>query len=265
MGKKKKVKAPVYEQLADTDYIAGLRDDLGTYRDYFNNALGNINVLDPEIQNQFKQVANDYTQAQWNDLNRAYNQQANQLAQRNYNRFGGLANSNSIITNDALNRQYNDLATRVAASTASQYNQLMNDEFNRRYNLANLYGATYTGAGNTLQSNDIANWNIRNQNINAQYVADVQNAQGGNTLGNAIGGAISGASTGASFGGPWGALAGAVIGGVGGALAGDANQSKAGAGVGQLIYKAQGNQGTWLGNKLNLGTKANQIVSTPTN
>lgn len=244
MSKKKKVKPPVYEQMADTDYISGLRGDLGTYRNYFNTALGNINVNDPEIQNQFKQVANDYTQAQWNDLNRAYNQQANQLAQRNYNRFGGLANSNSIITNDALNRQYNDLATRVAASTASQYNQLMNDEFNRRYNLATLYGATYTGAGDTLQSNDIANWKIRNQNIDAKYAADVQNAQRGNWFTNALSG-----FTGNLLGG--GGLGTAVMSGITTGIAGNnpAASASFGYNAGQDFSK----------NLLNLGTKGRRL------
>lgn len=243
--KKKKVKAPVYEQLADTSYISGLRQDLPTYQNYYNQALANLNIADPAVQAQMQKVAEDYTDAQWNDLNRKYRQEYNALNQANYNRFGSLGSTGALYNNETLQRDYNDMASRVASNTASQYSNLMNQWYNQLYNNAQAYGNAYAGAGGTLQNNDIANWNIRNQNINAKYVADVQNAQRNGGWGDALVGGVTGAIGGFLTGGP----AGAALGGLGGALSGgfggSTNNVQSGGAIGNLYQQNHGNN---LGN-----------------
>ena len=230
MSKKKKVSAPVYEEMADTDYISGLREDLPTYRDQYNYMLGQLDVTSPEVQQKFQNIANDYTQAQWNDYNRNALANMKAMNQANYNRFGNLGSSGAMYGNDTLNRQLNDLAARISGQTAGQYQNLINNYYNQKLSTAQMYGGAYSGAGNTLQSNDINNWNIRNRNIEAKYVADLQNAQ--NKTGaldyikNGLSGAMSGAAMGAQSGNPWVALAGGIAGGAAGAL--DTYQGTAG-------------------------------------
>lgn len=217
--KKKKVKAPVYEQLADTAYISGLREDLPTYRNQYNYMLGQLDVTSPEVQQAFQNKANEYTQSQWSDFSRNALANYKAMNQANRNRFGNLGSSGAMYGADTYNRQLNDLASRIAGQTAGQYENLMNNYYNQKYNTAQMYNQAYGNAGSTLQNNDIANWKIRNQNIDAKYAADVQNAnRGGWNWGNSIVGGLTGLATGGVVGG--------VAGLVGGGLS-DSGQSAA--------------------------------------
>lgn len=258
MSKKKKVQAPVYEEMADTDYISGLREDLPTYRDQYNYMLGQLDVTSPEVQQQFQNIANDYTQAQWNDYNRNALANMKAMNQANYNRFGNLGSSGAMYGNDTLNRQLNDLATRIAGQTAGQYQNLINNYYNQKLSTAQMYGGAYNTAGNTLQNNDINNWQIRNRNIEAKYAADLQNAQNsGFSLGNMLSGAASGAAAGGMSGGWVGALAGGVLGGLsGGFSGGDGNSAS-------QLGNSFGDLGGSLGKFLN--TKQGGILYGKTN
>lgn len=261
MGKKKKVKAPNYQEMQDTEYITGLREDLPGYRDMTNQYLQKLDVLSPEVQQKFQGIADDYTGAQWSDLSRQYLKDYNKLNQANYNRFGNLGSTGALYNADSLQRDYNDLATRTAAQTANQYQNLVDNYYNQKLNTLNAANDLYQTAGTNTHNHDLNNWNIRNKNIEAKYVADVQNAQNsGNWLGGMLSGAASGVATGGKFGGGWGALIGGVAGGALGALSseygGGSDQSSMGNALGYL--------GGWGANKLNLNKKASQ-VATPTN
>lgn len=214
MSKKKKVQAPVYEEMQDTPYITGLREDLPTYREGVNTYLQNLDVLSPEVQQKYQDIANDYTASQWSDYNRNALAQAKAMNQANYNRFGNLGSSGAMYGQDTFNRQMNDLASRIASNTAGQYQNLINNYYNQKANTLNAYNTLYNNAGQTTYGHDQQNWNIRNRNIEAKYVADAQNAQNksGFNIGNMISGAASGASMG-SAAGPWGAVIGGVAGG----------------------------------------------------
>ena len=261
--KKKKVKAPTYEQLADTEYISGLREDLPTYRDQYNYMLGQLDVTSPEVQQTFQDIANQYTQSQWNDFNR--NALANYKAMNpaNRNRFGNLGSSGAMYGADTYNRQLNDLASRIASNTAGQYENLVNNYYNQKLNTANAYGSAYGGAGSTVQSNDIANWEIRNRNKEAKYLADVQNAQGGGwNWGNMLSGAASGAASGAMSGGGWiGGLIGGVAGGVAGGLSGNSSGQQAsqlGSSLGSIYPSVRQSSG---GTNINLNTQGGSLFN----
>lgn len=252
MGKKKKVSAPVYEEMQDTPWITGLREDLPTYREGVNRYLQNLDVLSPEVQQKYQDIANDYTQAQWNDFNRNALANMKAMNQANYNRFGNMGSSGAMYGNDTFNRQMNDLATRIAGQTAGQYQNLINNYYNQKYNTLNAYNQAYGNAGQTTYGHDQQNWNIRNKNIEAKYVADVQNAQngGGWNWGNMISGAASGAAMGAKAG-PWGALAGGVLGGVTGGLSGNNTSGDQAAQLGSKLSGYTGQGINWLNTKWN--------------
>lgn len=251
MSKKKKVEAPVYEEMQDTPYITGLREDLPMYREGFNRYLQNLDVLSPEVQQKYQDIANEYTQSQWNDFNRNALANYKAMNQANLNRFGSMGTSGAMYGNDTYNRQLNDLSSRIASNTAGQYQNLINNYYNQKLNTLNAYNNAYGNAGNITYGHDQNNWNIRNKNIEAKYVADVQNAQnsGGWNFGNMLSGAASGAASGASVGGLWGGIAGGVLGGVTGGLSGNNASGMQAAQLGGTLGDYAGQGTNWLNTK----------------
>lgn len=246
MSKKKTVEAPVYEEMQDTPYITGLREDLPMYREGFNRYLENLDVLSPEVQQKYQDIANEYTQSQWNDFNRNALANYKAMNQANLNRFGSMGTSGAMYGNDTYNRQLNDLASRIASNTAGQYQNLINNYYNQKLNTLNAYNNAYSNAGNITYGHDQNNWNIRNKNIEAKYVADVQNAQngGGWNFGNMLSGAASGAAAGGMSGGWIGAIGGGLAGAIGGGLSGSGDQAS-------QFGNSAGNLGGSLGSFLN--------------
>lgn len=258
MGKKKKVSAPVYTPMEPNEFINYLRGDIGSYRDLTNNLLNNLNTMSPEYQQTLQGLADDYTAAQWDDLNRSYLKNQNALNQRNYNRFGSLGSTGALYGQENLQRDYNDLASRVASNTADAYQNLVNNYYKQQLNAFNAASGMYTGAGQQLYDFDKQNWNIQNINEQNRYLADVQNANNSsNGIMGALTGAVGGGLTGFFTGGPWGAAIGAGLGAIQGGLGGSngANSSQTfgsglqiGSGLNSLI-DSQGST-SWLRNKI---------------
>ena len=238
MGKKK-VKAPVYKTLEDTDYIKGLRNSLADYKLAADTAYNKLASMDDAYYKQLAEQANAYA---WDEWNRNARKLMNQNYQRNYNRFGSLGTTGAQYNQESLTRDINNAASQIASNTASTADNYFTNAYNRNLQTAGALNNRYMNTGNTLQANDWQNLAIQNGNIEAKYLADVQNAKSGFNLGGMISGAANGAGAGASIGGPWGALAGGVLGGVAGGLGGD---SKSTSNMGQLA-----GQGTnWLRSK----------------
>ena len=246
--KKKKVEAPVYEQWAGNEYTDRAREGIGTYGNWIDaNWEPLTQTYTPEDMKEIAQRAYDTSM---NDFLGNYNKQANAIAARNYNRFGGLGSTPSLYTTDMLNKQANDEAARLASQMYSLSDQLANNQMNRNLSSLGTVYNMYNNAGNIATGLDMDNWKIRNQNIDAKYAADVQNAnRGGFSLGNMLSGAASGAATGASVGGPWGALAGGVLGGVTGGLSGSNVSGQQAAQLGGSFGNVGGNLGNWLNTK----------------
>lgn len=213
----KTVERPMYEELADTPWITRNRE-LNDYS-YNNmlNALDNLNRFTDSDLNQYQTVADQYTQSMWNDLNRGYQQAVNDNIAREQNRLGTTGASSSLYNTNTLQNNYNDQAARLASQTASQYQNLINNEYNRRLSNTNLYNSLFNTSGNITQSNDIANWQIRNTNKDRQWLNDVDenNNTGWNWFANVNKGALEGFSEGMKTGNIWGGVAGAIAGGVG--------------------------------------------------
>ena len=238
MGKKK-VKAPVYKILEDTDYIKGLRNSLADYKLAADTAYNKLASMDDAYYKQLAEQANAYA---WDEWNRNARKLMNQNYQRNYNRFGSLGTTGAQYNQESLTRDINNAASQIASNTAQTADNYFTNAYNRNLQTAGALDNRYNNTGNTLQANDWQNLEIQNGNIEAKYLADLQNAKSGWSWSGMISGAANGAGAGASVGGPWGAVAGGILGAVGGGLGGDSQSSS---NMGQLA-----GQGTnWLKNK----------------
>lgn len=247
MGKKTPSR-PQYEQLADTPWITRNRElNTNSYAN-LNTALNDFQNFNVNNNDYYQSIADAYTNAQWNDLNRAYTQRANQLAARERQRLGTSGSSSSAYNTDSLNRNYDYLASQVAANTANQYNNLVNQAYDRGLANIKLYNTLFNSSGDETQRVDENNWKIRLQNQQNKWLDEVEGG-GGFDIGGAVSGAIGGASAGSEFGLP-GAVAGAVIGGAAGGFGGS-NQSSSTLG---------GQAGSFL-NSLNSGSTSN--ISSP--
>lgn len=247
MGKKTPSR-PQYEQLADTPWITRNRElNTNSYAN-LNTALDDFQNFNINNNDYYQSIADAYTNAQWNDLNRAYTQRANQLAARERQRLGTSGASSSAYNTDSLNRNYDYLASQVAANTANQYNNLVNQAYNRGLANIKLYNTLFNNSGDETQRVDENNWKIRLQNQQNKWLDEVEGG-GGFDIGGAVSGAIGGGSAGSAFG-PWGAVAGAAIGGLSGGFGGS-NQSSSTLG---------GQAGSFL-NSLNSGSTSN--ISSP--
>lgn len=248
MGKKTPSR-PQYEQLADTPWITRNRElNTNSYAN-LNTALNDFQNFNVNNNDYYQSIADAYTNAQWNDLNRAYTERANQLAARERQRLGTSGASSSAYNTDSLNRNYDYLASQVAANTANQYNNLVNQAYNRGLANIKLYNTLFNNSGDETQRVDENNWKIRLQNQQNKWLDEVDDAGSGFDIGGALSGAVSGASAGSAFG-PWGAVAGTVIGGATGGFGGS-NQSSSTLG---------GQAGGFL-NSLNSGSTSN--ISSP--
>ena len=237
--RKKKVKAPVYKTLEDTDYIKGLRNSLADYKLAADTAYNKLASMDDAYYKHLAEQANAYA---WNEWNRYARKLMNQNYQRNYNRFGSLGTTGAQYNQESLTRDINNAASQIASNTAQTADNYFTNAYNRNLQIAGALDNRYNNTGNTLQANDWQNLSIQNGNIEAKYLADLQNAKNGWSWSGMIKGAANGAGAGASVGGPWGALAGGVLGAVGGGLGGD---SQSASNMGQLA-----GQGTnWLRSK----------------
>lgn len=210
----KTVARPMYEEFADTPWITHNREMEDNAYGKLNNALDNLYNFN---EDQYQAIADDYTGAQWNDLNRGYLQAMNQQAANERNRLGTSGASSSLYNNNTLQNSYNDLATRLASTTASQYNNLINQEWNRRLQNLNLYNNLWGNAGQTAYQHDYNNWQIRNTNKDRQWANDVEenNNTGWNWFAKVNQGSLDGFSEGMKTGNPWVALGAGIAGGIG--------------------------------------------------
>lgn len=106
----------------------------------------------------------------------------------------------------------NDLSYNKAVN----YENLVNNELQRRYNTLNMLANMYN-VGSTGYQHDKMNWNVENTNRDIDFKNQLLDTNSGSTLGNIASGAMSGAVTGSSLG-PLGALGGGIIGGAMGGL-----------------------------------------------
>lgn len=245
---RKKTKAPVYKQWQGNKYTDQAKANVDIYGDWIANNWENLSrTYTPEDMTNLVQKAYDTTLS---DFSQEYNKQANAIASRNYNRFGGLGSTPALYTQDMFNKQMNDYNARLMSQMYGMADQLASNQMNRNLASLNQVYGMHNDAGNIMNAVDQYNLKIINQNELNRVMAHNQNAQSGWSFGNMLSGAASGAIQGGLKGGGFGALAGGILGGVAGGLSGysRANGYQAGR-LGANFGNIGGNTINWLKNK----------------
>ena len=198
MGKKK-VRHEPYEEMKDTPWITQGREisDIGGkgILDNYNK----VNVFSPETQKSLEARNNAIYKRAFDNMERAYTDTMNKYNAANYNQFGTLNATPAAYRTDQYRRDFQRQMDDLSYNQAVNYDTLMDNELQRRYNTLDMYNTLY-GYGQIPYQQDIANWNTRNTNKDLAYQVGVANNQGsfGNKLYNLTG------SLGSSFAGGFG-------------------------------------------------------------
>lgn len=211
---KKKVRAPKYEQFKDTPWITQGREiaDIGG-RGVLEN-YNKVNVFDEPTQASLEARNNAIYNRAFGDMERAYTNTMNKYNAANYGQFGTLNATAPAYRTDEYQRQFQRQLDDLAYNKAVNYENLINNELQRRYNTLDMFHNLYQ-YGVTPHNVDLANWNTRNTNKDIAYANALNKSLSGGGWQGALKGAAQGASAGSAFG-PIGTAIGAIAGGVGG-------------------------------------------------
>lgn len=171
---KSKPKVPMYQEMADTPWITRNRElNTNTYNN-INRDLNRVNVFDDAI----KQQLNAYNDSIYNravkDFDTDYATAMGKTLARDYNRFGTTGGSTSLLSRDLANRTLQRKLADMEYNRAINYEDMVDRELQRRYNWLDNNYKYFTNSGNEIQTNDLRNWQIRNQNLDRRYYNDVQ-------------------------------------------------------------------------------------------
>lgn len=215
MGKKKP-QHEAYEEFKDTPWITQGREiaDIGG-KGVLEN-YNKVNVFDKDTRRSIDNINNQVYNRAFGDMERNYMNTMNKYNAANYNRFGTLNATAPYYITDQYQRDFQRQMNDLAYNKAVNYENLVNNELQRRYNTLDMFNNLYQ-YGVIPHNVDLANWNTRNTNKDIAYQNAVANyMNGGGGLSGMLQGATTGAITGGATAGPWGALGGAILGGVGG-------------------------------------------------
>lgn len=195
---KSKTYIPQYEKFQDTPWITQGRQiaDIGG-KGVLEN-YGKVNVFDEPTQASLEARNNDIYNRAFGDMERAYTDTMNKYNAANYNQFGTLNATAPAYRTDEYQRQFQRQLDDLAYNKAVNYENLINNELQRRYNTLDMFGNMY-GYGKTPHSVDIANWNTTNTNKDLAMQALMSGDSSGSgfsNLFNALGAATSGSQLG---------------------------------------------------------------------
>lgn len=202
-------KHPGYEQMKDTPWITQGRKiaDIGG-KGVLEN-YNKVNTFDEATRKSLEARNNEIYKRAFDTATDAYNQSMNKYAGANYNRLGTLNSTPSAYITDQYMKDYQRQMDDLAYNKAINYDTLMDQELQRRYNTLNMFGNMYQ-YGQTPYQQDLQNWNIRNTNRDIAYQNAMASAQNRSGIGSTIGGLVGG--IGGSFFGPIGGALGSSIG-----------------------------------------------------
>lgn len=161
---------PQYEKFKDTPWITQGREiaDIGG-KGVLEN-YNKVNVFSPETQASLEARNNDIYNRAFGDMERAYTDTMNKYNAANYNQFGTLNATSPAYRTDEYQRQFQRQLDDLAYNKAVNYEKLINNELQRRYNTLDMFGNMY-GYGQTPHSVDIANWNTDQTNKDLAWQA----------------------------------------------------------------------------------------------
>lgn len=195
MGFGSKPKRPEYEQQADTPWITHNRDMNTWSYDNVANNINRVNVFDDATRQSLNDYVDDIYNRSKSDFDRTYAQTMGKTLARDYNRFGTTGSSTSLLNRDNYNLQQQRALADLAYNRAINYEDMINQELDRRYKFLNTNYGYFTNSGNTIQNFDDANWRIRNANKDIQYLNDIQDYNSKANIGRTIGGVLGMAGT----------------------------------------------------------------------
>ena len=198
-----------YEEMSYTPWITQAIDIADRGGKGIIENYNKVNSFSPEVLAGLTARNNDVYQRAYDDFNQQYNDTMRGYQGKNYNQFGTLNATPASYATDMYGKAQQRALADLSYNKAMNYEDLVNNELNRRYNNLNLYNTMYQ-FGQTPYEQDLKNWEIRNKNNDRNYenMIDTENAGGG------IKGAVKGGITGFMAGGPIGALAGAGLGAI---------------------------------------------------
>lgn len=203
-GGSKKTYIPQYEEFEDTPWIKQGRDIAEKGGQGVLDNYNKVNVFDKNERKQMEQLNEDVYKRAFGDMERQYMNTMGKYNQANYGRFGTLNATAPYYITDQYQRDYQRQLNDLAYNKAVNYENLVNQELQRRYNTLDMFHNMYQ-YGNVPHSVDIANWNTRN--TNKDLAMSALNARQGNSggfgnilsaLGSATAGAIGGMRQGGS-------------------------------------------------------------------
>lgn len=208
---KDKPSLPMYEELADTPWITRNRDLNTKTWNNLNRDWNSVNVMDDAIRQQLNAVADDWYNRSASDFERSYNQTMNKQLARDYNRLGTTGGTSSLLTRDNYNLMKQRELADLASNRSDRYDTLLDNELNRRYKWLNQNYQGWTDSGKVTQAQDVANWQLRNMNLDRGYQNDLQdyNSSFGTRLSSLLPTALGAAG---SMFGPIGAMTGYNLG-----------------------------------------------------
>lgn len=211
---------PGYEEMKDTPWITQGRQiaDIGGQGILSN--YGKVNVFDEATKASLNARNNEIYNRAFGDARDAYMNTMNKYAGANYNRFGTLNATPSAYITDQYRKDMQRQMDNLSYEKAMNYENLVNNELQRRYNTLNMFGNMYQ-YGRTPYDLDLQNWNIRNTNRDINYQNALASSQNsfGNQFGQIAGGLI-GTGIGSLAGGFGGALGSSLGKNIGGMIGG---------------------------------------------
>lgn len=182
-GKKSKTYVPQYEQFKDTPWITQGREIADAGGKGILENYNNVNVFDEPTLESLEARNNDVYNRAFGDMERLYTDTMNKYNAKNYNQFGTLNATAPAYRTDEYQRQFQRQLDDLAYNKAVNYENLINNELQRRYNTLDMFGNMY-GYGQTPHSVDIANWNTTNTNKDLAMQALMSQNSGGSGFGN---------------------------------------------------------------------------------
>jgi hypothetical protein len=202
---------PGYVKMEDTPWITQGREIADKGGKGVLDNYGKVNVFDEATKASLNARNNDIYNRAFGDMERAYTDTMNKYNAANYNQFGTLNATQPAYRTDEYQRQFQRQLDDLAYNKAINYENLINNELQRRYNTLDMFGNMYQ-YGRTPYEQDLKNWNIDNTNRDIGYQNEVARSQSGSGFGQ-LGGAIIGGTLGALTGNPMVAMGGAQLGG----------------------------------------------------
>lgn len=167
MGKSP-AKHPGYEEMKDTPWITQGRDIAQRGGEGIIENYNRVNVFDEGQRASMEKLNEDAYRRAFNELNRGYREGMNKYASANYNRFGSLNSTPSSYITDEFNRKYQRDMANLAYEKAINYENLVNQELQRRYDTLGMYQTLYN-LGQIPYQQDVQNWQMRNKNRDIAY------------------------------------------------------------------------------------------------